>query len=1091
MEEEREDTRGELVDNVVGRPVKHHLSEIIHVRRCLLDHNESYVQIVRDIRSLRWRKAILGRSIDLLEQQREGHVWVPPSSVGGTSTHHSNAKKNHARNKEEVEKAKAEHRALSRELCGLAVKRAFFVWRMMSVLYREMEAMLSSIEKYTNMDLVRESFKGWKTVAQPWAYDETVLEHMEIFRCVCDLGQLDRIFLSWRRWMYYSRDLEERRDMFVWKRDVGLLKDAVAQWKVYRVMHHLNVMQRHMAVAYDSLRLRKKVFSHWMNRVRRRLVLQERMEMSVFNDGRQQRHPCTVDDLLLLGTVPGCSNDFGRLHNIRDDVVHLKKASDLMRQRVRWNNLHGVVFKGKQPLLGHEIPSMECGVPEDAISDKICVCEGEIVRLRQEEQNVRECIHALYRNVSRCTRKHKAAVQNLVEYENTASELEQVKTKLERQYATMAEVARVREGEYLEKVEHANHLEEVHQSMYDALQKAKAGVISHATSIDKAYDDVREWKTKVRQHSRSAMARGSVEHSITVKLEESRTRLQKAERRLEKLNTLQDEVRTVQSKASTSERQAWLELEDARKACGHAHAVHEQSQNMVESIHAKLVALEHDYECVMPYIDRIVMQIDELSDAIKKTNEEISQQEATCDSIAAEIQTHEMTIKSLEAERCQRLKETSLKDVSHPMTLEEYTEEESIDTISVLLSSGPVSKQRYRIPGDWILLQSARSYAILKRAKSYFLRWKNHVDTICDISKNVDALYSARYIPDMFANWRHGIITQKRVAEDVYRGRMLSLVLTSWKGLVESKRRELYLIQSYQALDSVKMKQRVLSAWRDAVYVEQAGSDAECRLMNKKVCSMFHFWRNTTSHSMALKTRYLEFCQGQEETLKKELFHEWKSATRHRRLLCRVFDRACQAWSLRLAEDRYFADVPRVLHECMSFWSMHVHISREDRHLEKIGLHVQHVRSRDLLKTVIKSWKRITVERAACRADIIDTRTSKQNRDILQCCFDYMRSSANQRITRTLSLRVTWTCDHPRRLALDAWKHAVEKAKHQKMIDERCLKLRHALLVSKDNEKGHIQAVRDHMYTILSPPKRIMDPSHQVPSPGDVSAISV
>lgn len=44
--------RGELVDNVVGRPVKHHVRDLLYIRHCLLENNELYVQLVTNIRSI-------------------------------------------------------------------------------------------------------------------------------------------------------------------------------------------------------------------------------------------------------------------------------------------------------------------------------------------------------------------------------------------------------------------------------------------------------------------------------------------------------------------------------------------------------------------------------------------------------------------------------------------------------------------------------------------------------------------------------------------------------------------------------------------------------------------------------------------------------------------------------------------------------------------------------------------------------------------------------------------------------------------------------------------------------------------------------
>lgn len=147
-----------------------------------------------------------------------------------------------------------------------------------------------------------------------------------------------------------------------------------------------------------------------------------------------------------------------------------------------------------------------------------------------------------------------------------------------------------------------------------------------------------------------------------------------------------------------------------------------------------------------------------------------------------------------------------------------------------------------------------------------------------------------------------------------------------------------------------------------------------------------------------------------------------------------------------------------------------------------------------LSRRIFENWNRTMMKMTSFRVDSINRLQSKRVHDTLQDCFYHLRAFSNHRVARTVSLRVAWTCDHPQRFALNAWMRAVEKARHQKALDDICLKLRHALLVSKDNQQARIRA--DHsipaaLYTVVSPPKRVLDPSQAVLSPGDDGAISV
>ncbi len=1101
--------RGELVDNVVGRPVKHHVRDLLYIRHCLLENNELYVQLVRNIRSLKRRKAILGRSLEALEQQWEGQVWVPPSSCGAMSAHHVKLKKKFMGTKEDIKATKTESRALSRELRGLELKRVFFVWKMQSVLHREMEAMMVSIEKYTNMDLVRESFEGWKAVAEPWAYDSSVLEHMEIFRRVCQLGLLDRMVASWRHVGHTRNDLEDRRGMFVIYRDRQLLKDALTQWKVYRVVHHLTAMRRHMAGAFDSLRLRKRCFMYWMKRTRRRLELEKRMTHGIFQCGIQVQY--TVDDLLLMGPASR-PNAYTQFQSIREDVCHLQEAANLMRHRVRWNNLDGLVYTRKTPIVEYDPEKyMDRDGIKNSLLEKIQISRGEILQLQQEEKDVRRAMEDVVKDIARDTRKHKLTVQNLAEYEYAASELENVQKKLDNQLKSMTEMTKTKEGEYLEKVALVNQLEEMHHSLSDALHKAKADVISHSTKLDKTCDEIREWKTKVRQHSKAAMSDKQDGSTCTsaVMLEESRSRLRKAELRLEKLTNTQDKVRDVQNKASSSERQVRMELEDAWKARNEAQHVYEKSQTIVENIRTKVVSLENDYEDIMLRIDKVVKYADELHKRIEDAVEKQSHLNATLDSLTADVQTHQETIRSLE-QQIQRLEE----DFQETTVEDEYVELSSDTGVSIPMSSGPVSTRPYVIPGDRILSQAARSYAILRHAKSYFSRWRRHTGLIRVIVQESQDAYNAQCTFEAFVQWRHTIVSQQHMATNAHRMWISKIVLKSWREGKNVIKKHTYLVQSYQALARVKTKQHVLRAWREAVYVEQAGSDAECRLKNQKLCSLFHFWRKETCQNMTLRIRYLEYCQAQEDALSKRFFSQWRVATKQRRLVYRVLTRACNAWAVRLREEHYAANVPRVLHDCMSVWSMQVHVSREDRRLQSLCDYIKEKRNMTLSRRIFENWNRTMMEMTSFRVDSIDRIQSKRVHDTLQDCFYHLRAFSNHRVARTVSLRVAWTCDHPQRFALNAWMRAVEKARHQKALDDICLELRHALLVSKDNQQARIRAVPAALYTddkrslsipespgippacdpgnpVVSPPKRVLDPSQNVLSPGDDGAISV
>lgn len=157
-----------------------------------------------------------------------------------------------------------------------------------------------------------------------------------------------------------------------------------------------------------------------------------------------------------------------------------------------------------------------------------------------------------------------------------------------------------------------------------------------------------------------------------------------------------------------------------------------------------------------------------------------------------------------------------------------------------------------------------------------------------------------------------------------------------------------------------------------------------CRLKNQKLCSLFHFWRKETRQNMTLRIRYLEYCQAQEDALSKRFFSQWRVATKQRRLVYRVLTRACDAWSVRLREEHYAANVPRVLHDCMSVWSMQVHVSREDRRLQSLCDYIKEKRNMTLSRRIFENWNRTMMEMTSFRVDSINILQSKRVHDTLQ-----------------------------------------------------------------------------------------------------------
>lgn len=1093
---ENDATPGELVDNVVGRPIQRYVQELLQVRRCLLDRNEKFLEIGRDIRGLRLRRAILGRSIVELEQQRQGNVWVPPSSCGGTSTHQTIREKMHrgAINCDGVEKFKAEYRVFSRELRGLALKKAFLVWRMKSVLYREMEAMMTSVEKYANVDLVRDAFKCWKEAADPWFYDTMVLEQMDIFRRVSELGQVDRMLLLWRESTQRSKDLQIREGILVQERDKRLLKDALAQWKVYRVTHHLDVMRWHMAATYNSLYVRKKVLLYWIHKARRRLLLQGRMGRSVLKSLVQKTsgQQLTVDDLLLLGD-PVSSNDFTVLRNIRKDVGYLKHASEQMRPRVRWNNLEGVVYERRTPVVEYE-PSKY--VDDDAMGevrllqlyDDIQNHQSVIGQLREERELVRHDIEALSRDAPRYVQRHNDALQKLAEYESAMSDLETVKNKFEIQLRKLMDVAQMREAEYLDKAAHVQQLEEVHHATSDALQKAKADVLLHSKSIEKTENNIREWKVKIRQHSRAAMSAKKTECSAPVKLQESRDRLHKSEKRLAKLIESLQDVRSAQSDASMAEKVARIDLEKAVEARDTASESFEKARGMVENLHSQIIALDRDYDSIMPHLDRCVKRVEEASIDIKRNVDTMSGLKAKCLSIERDIETQQSSLENLKSE-CRRL---SFQDKAQMNTNNDSNDQEVETTSCVYTFSGT---KRYAIPGERMLLESARSYAILKQAMSCLLKWRSHTGAIRSIVKDSYCMYMSQYVPRAFLSWRNTVMAEQQYVQGILRMRIISSGFKAWKQRVDSTKRRTYLVQSYKAMKCVCLKQLALRSWRDVLFVEKVGSDAACRIQNQKMCTLFHFWRDDTSKNLDLRCRYQAYRETQDVRIMQSVLDTWKLTTERCRLLSRVFDLACQAWSARLLEESYYADTQRILRDCMSFWSIHVHVTREKKRLERICIRIQDQKQGRMLGLIMEQWRATTCDSVMSRMSILDSITSRNQRNTLLHCFRCLQSSSRDRIRKTAALRVAWTCDHPRRFILKAWMHAVQRTRHKEMIDDRCLKLRYALNRAKDN--GQIQAIRGHpaLHTIASsksPLKRIQVADCATSSPDQsITAISV
>lgn len=239
------------------------------------------------------------RTLDELNEEKASRaVWVPPSSSRG-SKHGTKASVEDLASKLTANKTNA--RLQTGEVRRLSLKRAFVIWRAMGAVRGEMNRALESIEQDDAVEAVGRALAGWKEVAEPWTYEESVLESAELFRLVCQLGRQDRVMQYWMAIVAKRNDMEARREVFERHMARRVMQDAMIHWKVYRLVHHLKQGREYLAAEFDRVRRLKAAFVHLRCRASRRLRLCERMEAAVFLD--QGAQP-TVDDLLNLGQFP-------------------------------------------------------------------------------------------------------------------------------------------------------------------------------------------------------------------------------------------------------------------------------------------------------------------------------------------------------------------------------------------------------------------------------------------------------------------------------------------------------------------------------------------------------------------------------------------------------------------------------------------------------------------------------------------------------------------------------------------------------------------------------------------------------------------
>jgi len=653
-------------------------------------------------------KVARARALEMIESTRsekaDRSVWVPPSKSSSSGRPVANSTKRSVEDLEsKLRSAKTNARLHAGEVRRLSLKRAFLVWRAMSAVRGEMERALAIIEGDDEVEAAERALAAWRDVAEPWVYDESVLESAELFRLVSVLGRQDRTLQYWRQLVLRRNDLEARREVFEEHVAGRVLQDALLHWKVYRLAHHLECGREDLASQFDRVRRLKAVFVHLRDRARRRVLVRSRMEAAALPGPGTQ---LTVDDLLSIGepkigrfrilvepyvVLDECLLAVMDVQGRRALLQNLKAASMEMGRIVRWRGLEGVAWFDRAEQGLEELPdgsqvSEISGISEavggDGVDDSVDDAEDEkeintaLAACRERIETVLGDQHAVLAEMSkisgsklpRLQRKQDAALKNLSACEKVLSDMEAVSQKIERQLRSASDSLVQREADHADAVAVVDHLERVHAATAEALDAATSRMASHAEERSNIDEKIDQWQSKIRDHARevelgaSGTARmtgraGRPTNSITaaVKLEEARDRLRRAEARKVDMDASYDSLVAAREDAAAVERRARDELARGRLIADKAEAAATAALERANGLREQHAQLETDYEGLVPCLEKLLAAVDASEAATAAAFERAAELDAQHDALETTLAELQDDLQRLEEEKSARL----------------------------------------------------------------------------------------------------------------------------------------------------------------------------------------------------------------------------------------------------------------------------------------------------------------------------------------------------------------------------------------------------------------------------------------------------
>jgi hypothetical protein len=1040
----------------------------------LILHNPEFREVTRYWLAAKMSRAKARERLEALNGQKSqlAAVWVPPSSA--RSSRHGSKKSQVDDVNFQIREAKAEIKLQGGEMRRLTLMRVFMAWRSMGALRRKLLETLETIEAYELANLSRRTFTAWKDVAEPWVYDESVLESVGLFQMVSQLGQQDRLVQHWRSLAAERRDLEARCEVF--KEHIGrrVMRDALIHWKVYRLIHHLGNERDGLASRFDSTRRMKSVFSYWCKRARRRVELQGRMETAVFLPCRSE---LTVDDLLLLGSpVPRRKyvviNDFLldqlSISASRNLVHQLKVASRDMSAKVRWKHLNDVEWTTSPhscPVNIAKADEHSSGPVEDANCDPIQELLDKMESYREEEGymlNQQRAVLAdlakLSRNkIPRLQKKRHNALRSLEKCESFVADLGEVRQRLESKLQVAIDVVCEKEKEHADATSAMQRLESLHSSSVASVESERLRVSSHAAECAKIDKQICHWEAIVAELSQKASAptatsaRGRGDVTISVKLEESKRRFQQVKDRKNHMDSAYGHVVRAQQEASVAESNSRHELEQARRVAEKSHDTLLGVKSHMSTLTEQKNTLQEDYDGLLACLQNLLSTVEALDVAIAESFDQASLLDDQHENLGLKLEDVQRKMELLErdihkekgCETAERSEEHIVPTLSH-VSDEPVLSETPWDN-SVLLSMA--TKRRSMIPGDRLLLRSARSFHILWRAKACLSHWKTLTECKRAARQKADKDYCLRIAPKIITAWRHYTLLRSESMAQWNARRVLNTALSAWRRATHEVVHNKHLVESCRKLSVMKMKKIVFPAWREVTEEALLHDYTSHRLGLSTQARLFSFWKEKAARSTYYSQILSPIMEKRDSKLCESSFLRWRQAAQSRLTLRRVLNRACTAWSLCICSDEYFAsgNESRVLKDCMNAWSLVVHQSREARRLDSIHAKIDTRHTQRILRTHFVALRNTIQEQKQYYEAVVNAFQEHRCAKTRKSVMEYLLAWSARRNLTVARLRVAWTHDHRLKKAITAWRQALDKT-HQ-MNDKQviCDKLRRIL----------------------------------------------